>query len=169
MLFSAFVIWLAVCMAFYTPAYILTGLGLYSIAARRGIERPGLAWVPGVNLYTLGCISDQYQAMVRGKNRNKRTWLLLLVLGLTVATGILFVRSMEQADTISMVGFLMLFVPVWCMMAALSVITFMALYDLYVSCDPKHAVLCLVLSILFGFTMPVFLFLCRKKDLGFPL
>ena len=164
---SAIVIWLAVCLAFYVPAYVLTGLGLYSIADRRGIERPWLAWVPGLNLYLLGCISDQYQAMVRGKNKNKRTILLLLFLGLMVYFGVMVLQITSSA-VLETFGVLLAF-PAWGAAIALTVVTFMALYDLYVSCDPKNAVLFLVLSVIFNVTQPFFLFACRKKDLGFPL
>ena len=93
MYMSMVFVWLAVCLAFYVPAYVLKGLGLYSIADRRGIERPWLAWVPGLNLYLLGCISDQDQAMVRGKNKNKRTALLLLVFAWLILVCILTVTN----------------------------------------------------------------------------
>lgn len=165
---SVILIWLAVCLVFYMPAYVLTGIGLYAVAERRGIEHPWLAWVPGMNLYTLGCISDQYQAMVRGKNRNKRTALLLLVFAGLIAFCVLLLGAPE-GETGTVLHFLLTFLPVFGIMTAVTVIAFMALYDLYVSCDPKHAVLFLVLSILFSVTMPFFLFACRKKDLGFPL
>lgn len=43
---------------------------------------------------------------------------------------------------------------------------YMALYDLYRSCNPDNATVFLVLTILFGITMPIFLMLCRKQDKG---
>lgn len=155
---------------FYIPGYVLTGISLYAIANRRGIEQPWRAWVPGMNLWLIGCISDQYQAIVRGKQKNKRTALLFLIFALLIAFCAMHIMAPSgTAASETMVPFLLIFVPVWCASAALIVITFMALYDLYVSCDPKNAVLYLVLSIVVSVTMPVFLFLCRKKDLGFPL
>ena len=48
------------------------------------------------------------------------------------------------------------------------VVRYMALYDIYVSCDPANSVLFLVLSILFGITEPFFLFFSRNKDQGMP-
>ena len=51
---------------------------------------------------------------------------------------------------------------------ALSVMIYIALYKVYKSCDPKHAVLFLVLSIIFNITLPFFVFACRNKDLGMP-
>ena len=84
MVFS-FVLMIFLYGLFGIPGYVLTGISLYSIANRRGLERPWMAWVPGMNVYLLGCISDQYQAIVRGKNKNKRIAILLLLLVQMVA------------------------------------------------------------------------------------
>lgn len=154
---------------FGMPGYVLTGISLYSIASRRGIERPWLAWVPGLSFYILGCISDQYQAIVRGKNKNKRTALFFLIFVPMIAFCVMHIAAPSAETTSNFLPFLLVFVPAWCACAALVVISFMALYDLYVSCDPKNAVLFLVLSIIFNVTQPFFLFACRNKDLGFPL
>ena len=51
---------------------------------------------------------------------------------------------------------------------ALQVCRYMALYDVYTSCDPHNNVLYLVLGILFGFLTPIFLFVNRNKDEGMP-
>lgn len=157
-----------VCILLGVPGYVLTGVSLYSIAKRRGIDRPWQAWVPGMNLYILGCISDQYQAIVKGKQKDKRSILLLLILVELVAFCAIYIGAFSAVNNNTLL-FLLIFIPAWCAMAALVVISFVALYDVYVSCDPQNAVLFLVLSIVFSVTQPVFLFVCRKKDLGFPL
>ena len=157
-----------VCILLGVPGYVLTGVSLYSIAKRRGIDRPWQAWVPGMNLYILGCISDQYQAIVKGKQKDKRSILLLLILVELVAFCAIYIGAFSAVNNNTLL-FLLTFIPAWCAMAALVVISFVALYDVYVSCDPQNAVLFLVLSIVFSVTQPVFLFVCRKKDLGFPL
>jgi hypothetical protein len=51
---------------------------------------------------------------------------------------------------------------------------YMALFDLFQSCNPETGVLFLVLSIVLMFVAsielsPLFLFLDRKKDLGMPV
>lgn len=154
---------------FGMPGYVLTGIGLYSIANRRGIERPWLAWVPGMNFYILGCISDQYQAIVRGKNKNKRTALLFLMVVPLIAFCAMHLAVPSTGAAADALPFLLIFIPAWCACAALVVVSFVALHDVYTSCDPKNAVVFLILSIVFNVTQPIFLFLCRKKDLGFPL
>ena len=150
------------------PGYILTAVSLFSIADRRGVQFPWLAWIPGLRFYLMGCISDQYQAIVRGKNRNKRTVLLLLTLIMLAAFCAMHFMAPDGTQD-SLLPFLLIFVPAWIACAVLVVVLFMSLHDIYVSCDPKNAVLFLVLSIVLPITQPVFLFLCRKKDLGFPL
>ena len=49
-----------------------------------------------------------------------------------------------------------------------TVVQYMALYDIYRSCEPGNATLYLVLSIFVSLSQPVFLFLCRNKDDGLP-
>jgi len=51
---------------------------------------------------------------------------------------------------------------------AVTVITYIALYDLFTSCDPKNNLLYLLLSIFVSITMPIFIFVCRNKELGMP-
>ena len=68
----------------------------------------------------------------------------------------------------SIMGVLALCLP-WAGVAiASAVLSYMALYDIYTSCDPANNTVYLVLSILFGFTQAIFLFLCRNKDEGMP-
>lgn len=160
-----FVVYLFLIAVFYAPGYVLTGLGLYAIAARRGIEQPWRAWVPGVNLWLVGCISDQYQAIVVGKQKYKRLYLqgFLLAEILLISSEILLSGGPQDDSG-------MLLAILHCaLLLTLAVISYLALYDVYRSCNPKRAELYQVLSIVFPVTAPVFLFLCRKKDLGFPL
>ena len=161
----ALIVYLWILLLCYLPGYVLSGLGLYAIGTRRGIEQPWRAWVPGVNLWLLGCLSDPYQAIVVGKQKYKRLYLLGFLLAEILITAALVLlsgshrRMMFQILSILNCGILL----------ALAVIGYLALYDVYRSCNPRRAELYQVLSIIFPVTAPVFLFLCRKKDLGFPL
>ena len=65
--------------------YIFTGLGLYTIAKRRGIHNPWLAWVPFGNMWLLGTISDHYQSVANGKVRRRRVVLLVTNILMTLA------------------------------------------------------------------------------------
>lgn len=168
---------------FSIATYILTSLALYAIASRRGLRKSWLAWIPVINCWLLGSISDQYQYVVKGENKSKRKWLLALsllkaVLTLTVVILVAVVATsaifrgpgfgMRQSITGPIMGILGVVMPLAAAHVAYLVIRFMALYDVYRSLDPSNSVLYLVLSILFRVTEPFFLFFNREKDLGMP-
>ena len=50
----------------------------------------------------------------------------------------------------------------------LVVFEYIALYDVFKSCEPSNAVAFLIISILFQIALPILLFVSRKKDLGMP-
>ena len=63
---------------FGIAAYILTSLAIYTVSRRRGLKNAWLAWVPVINCWLLGSLSDQYQYVVKGENKSKRKWLMIL-------------------------------------------------------------------------------------------
>ena len=169
-----FLIVMLLIMVLGVAMYVLSSLGMYKIAQRRGIRNPWLSWIPVGNMWILGCISDQYQYLVKGKIRNRRK----VLIGLEVATAVsYFLYAVAQVVTalsfgaadVPMAVVAVLYVV---MNAGLSIVlmvfSYIAYYDLFVSCDPGHAEVYLVLSILFNITMPFFLFACRNKDGGMP-
>ena len=64
--------------AFSVAMYVLGAVGLYTIANRRGITNPWLAWIPVGNMWILGNLSDQYQLSVKRKKTNRRKILLIV-------------------------------------------------------------------------------------------
>lgn len=171
-------------------AYIFTALALYTIADRRGIRKAWLAWIPVVNVWILGSISDQYRYVVRGQNKAKRKVLLILeiiaavlaavivIMGVSLVANVIFavlqnnnperVVSGLLGSALGLVGVALLLVGI---AIAEMVVYYMALYDVYTSCDPKNNVLYLVLSIIpmvSTIARPLLLFLCREKDEGMP-
>ena len=168
---------------FGIAAYVLTSLAIYTISRRRGLKNPWLAWVPVVNCWLLGSISDQYRYVVKGENKSKRKWLLgLNLVQAVIALSVVVLAAFAVAGAIfsvsdaavmrsvngPLMGILGLILPLVSVSIALCVIRYMALYDVYRSLDPNNAVLYLVLSILFSPTEPFFLFFNREKDLGMP-
>ena len=174
--------------------YIFTGLGLYTIAKRRGIHNPWLAWVPFGNMWLLGCISDHYRSIARGEVKNRRKVLLGTEIPVTVIAyivvamcfGMLFdmlsigmnnlehlseEAAMELLMTIMapMATIMLLLLPLTVLGIVHAVFYYIALHDIYKSCDPGNATLYLVLNIFLGVTVPVFLMICRNKDDGIPL
>ena len=178
--------WSTVPSLVSVAVYVFTALGLYTLAQRRGLRHPWLAWIPVANVWILGSLSDQYRYVVRGQVRSKRKVLLTLniisaVMGVVMAAAVMVAvircafsfRGASETEIVnalmgSIMGVLALCVP-WAGVAiASAVLSYMALYDIYTSCDPANNTVYLVLSILFGFTQAIFLFLCRNRDDGMP-
>ena len=167
--------------------YVLRALGLYTISKRRGINHPWMSWIPVLDLWVLGCISDQYQYVVKGREKNKRKWLLGLNIAMVVVYIAFFVffgvmignavggtvAGFDGRDLIGQLlgpamGLLICLIPMAAIAIAVMVIRYIAMYDLYTSCTPRYDVLFLLLSIFFRVTEPFFLFAVRNKDEGMP-
>ena len=156
-------------------SWVLSAAAMYVIARRRGLDRCWMAWLPILNVWLMGSLSDQYQYVVKRKITNRRKWLLALELlkpvlyaGM-ICFGVSALVSSGYGiywqDAMVAVGFAL---PLAVAAVAAAVIRFIALYDVFRSLDPDNAVLFLVLSILFGITEPFFLFFNRDKDAGMP-
>jgi len=186
--FAAFyTIYTMILSLFGIATYVLRALGMYSIAKRRGINHPWLSWIPLLDLWVLGCISDQYQYVVKGKEKNKRKWLLGLNIALAVIYIVFFVfcgvavagaisassGGMGEKQLIAslmgpVMSMLVCLIPLVAIAIAIMVIRYIAMYDLYTSRSPQNNVLFLVLSIFFTVTEPFFVFFIRNKDEGMP-
>ena len=167
--------------------YVLSSLALYTVAVRRGIRNPWMAWVPVLNAWILGSLSDQYRYVVKGQEKNKRKTLLILhivnfVLGIValvfvIMLAVVAIRSemFHSGRSGAMMEILRSAIGLGCVSVvlmgngiALTIIRYMALYDVYVTMDPGNAVIYLVLSILFRIAEPFFLFFNRNNDKGMP-
>ena len=185
-------------------AYVLQALSLYTIAKRRGIHKPGLAWVPLVNVWILGSVSDQYQYVVNREIKNKRktllglniaqcvivllffaalVWMVIDVLLLAGGTFAGWMDVSGEQDWQQMFGHLdynlnaifaviALTIPLIGVAISYTIVFWMAVYDLFRSCDPKNSTLYLVISIVGGMMLEglhsVFMLVCREKDAGMP-
>lgn len=168
-------------------SYVLKSLAFYRIASRRGIKHAWLSWFPVGSTWILGCISDQYQYVVKRQIKNKRKTLLILGLislllailvvmlcGVMIGTALDFEYSHRGNDQLvgdffgSVFGIIVASVLMSALSIAMVVLQYICLYDLYTSCDPSNNITYLILSIFLGFLMPILLFLCRNKDLGMP-
>lgn len=167
-------------MIFGIATYVLWAVAIYTISRRRGLRKPWLAWVPVLNIWLLGSLSDQYRYVVKGENRSRRKILLtlgiliaaltaaILALAVVAVTGAVFVNP-DHANVLgSLVGILGCLLPLTGAAIAYAVIRYMALYDVFKSLDPQNCVLFLVLSVLFSPVEPFFLFFNRSKDGGMP-
>ena len=185
--------------------YVLQALALYTIAKRRGIKKPWMAWIPLVNVWILGSISDQYQYVVKRQVKNKRKVLLGLNIAMAALIVLLIVAiiwlivalimtgvSLElfsdgnmpgsNLDAVALdaladeIGVLLLIcllaLPLLVLSIMQTVYFYIAMYDVFCSCEPKNTTLYLVLSIVGNVVVEgaycIFLMLCKDKDLGMP-
>ena len=167
-------------------AYVFSSLAIYTIAQRRGIRHAWMAWIPMLNVWILGSISDQYRYVVKGQIKSKRKVLLalnilnvLIIFAAFIYMIVTIVRmfmgempfAYEEEVIWKLLSCLLYFIPAVILSVAGFIVEVMALYDLYASCEPDNKVLYLVLSLIPGIntiTHPLFLFLCRDKDGGMP-
>lgn len=168
-------------LTFGVMTYVLQSLSYYTIAKRRGIRNPWLAWLPVGNMWILGSISDQYQYVVKGRVRNKRKALLGLMAAMCLALTVIWIgafvsilseaAAMDAGEVLlgATVGVMLIVYLILLVISVIAVVLqYMALNDLYASCEPSNSVLYLVLSIFVRVTLPFFVFACRKKDIGMP-
>lgn len=157
---------------------------LYQITRRRGLENAWLSWVPMGRDWMIGSVSDQYQYLVHGKIRHLRKILLGCSIASFVSTAITVILTIVFVTGISVSGFMYSgYGYYWAMQGTgmalmmmlslvLGIVAFVfrciCKYDLYRSCEPQNAVAYLVLGILFGILDPIFMWICRNKDLGMP-
>ena len=176
-------------LALSVAMYILQSLGLYTVADRRGIKHPWMAWLPITNMWILGSIADQYQYVAKGQIRSRRKVILVLSIVMVVLTLVLvgcylglivnfFINLRELDYMFEDQAWSVFMAPLLSMLGVcgvmeiiaiiLTVFQYIAYYNLFASCDPEHKTLFTVLGILFSFTLPFFVFASRKKDLGMP-
>lgn len=171
---------MVILLVFSVINYIFQGISMHTIAKRRGIEKPWLAWVPVGNTWLLGCISDQFRYLAYGETTNRRSQLLrrnMIVLVGSLVVGFLmgFVIGLQESgamsESTSLVIILLLLLGTYGLLAVsvvAMVLQYRCLFDLYRSCNPSMAVVFLLLSILVGYPQPFLLYACRNKDLGMP-
>ena len=177
----------AIPMAMSVLTYMLTSLAYYHMAQSRGIRHTWLSWVPVLQIWVLGSLADQYRYVVNGQVTYRRRILvtlrvivslvfsiligmLLVSLGKAVfysagAGGLTRLEELMIQSVFRIGGMGLILVPFY---IGLLIVKYMALYDVYRSCEPQNAVLYLVLSIFISMTIPFFLFFNREKEGGMP-
>lgn len=154
--------------------YIFQSLGLYAIAKRRGMQYPGLAWVPVVQMYIQGGITDDYNQRFENKKTHYKHILLWLGAGYSVMY-IIYLANYMQLITSIFTGYnsgdfriLFSLLAVSLLFSAVGitylVFKFIALHKLYKSCTKNYVVL-LVLSIIFNVVEPFAIFAIRNNDI----
>lgn len=198
-----------ISIAFSLLVYVFMAISLYSMAKRRGIFRPWLAWLPVGNSYMLGCISDQYRSVVFNQRQSRRKLLMWLDIGqrvLSLLVGVMailllvkmfrlrvfdpqYIAGLTEPQLMGLLeeimlpamGLVLLCLPVLALSIVYMVFFYIALNDIFKSCEPGRSTLYLVLSIAVGlgvsmiFSLPynlmpaIFMLVCHNHDYGLPL
>lgn len=121
--------------------YVLGAYGLYKMATNDGVENAWLAWIPIANMYILAKL---IKTLSIGSYKVPNLDIVLTVGA--IASSVL--------STIPIIGFLIVI--------AYTIIGIFALHKLYSKYRPENATLFLILSIIFGFMAPIFIFIMRN-------
>ncbi|MBQ8558733.1 MAG: hypothetical protein IJ439_01970 [Tyzzerella sp.] len=170
-------------------SYIMKSLSLYTIANRRQVKNPWMAWVPVANYWLKGSVVDDYDE----QNGMKRKWrVVLLVLSLLSTVGLivvyiamfLWIFSMTAQYSYSylgpevteMIGGLIVvyaaLIVVALVAAALQTCNAICLYKIFESTVPEKSLKYMLLSILVPLAEAICLLKCRhqgySKELVYP-
>ena len=164
--------------------YIFEAIGLYSVAKRRGLKHPFMAWIPYTNTYLFGKTAEQYETAVKGKSKNYKAILLSLSIILTavsvlfsvviyaLSNSIVYLALAQDCAynsdaTVLIISLILLYIAMLVVSVIYSVFYFIALHKIYRSFSTKSSTLLLIFSIIFPVIVPFVIFASRKKDDGF--
>lgn len=123
--------------------YVFSSLGIYTMALRKNIQYPWLAWIPIIKLFVLGEIIDEI--------------VLISSLKIPYAQVILPIAAVCTSAFIA--------IPYlgWLIGIGVAIYNYAAYYRLYKLYRPDSTILFLVLSIIFPFMLSIFPFVLRKE------
>lgn len=172
-----------VMLGISVASYVLTSYSLHTLAKRRNIKKPWLAWIPLASCWTLGCLANEYDV----KNGQDRKWQkALIIMGIVVyatlilALAVLFTWAMSMATMydsplyvgtgiVESVGFMVFYVIylVAIMVAmAWGICQTLCIYKIFESTVPEKALKYIILYILVPLAGPICLYkICEK---GYP-
>lgn len=125
-------------------AYIVGAIGLKRMADKLRVENSWLAFIPLANAYLIGRVAGDRLDLFGYQIEN----LGLILLAGSALSGLI--------SGIPIIGFLLII--------AFSVISFAALYKIYLMFVPNSAMLYLILSIVLAFIAPFLLYAASLKD-----
>jgi len=187
------VVW-AVALIIGIGMYVFRSMGLYTIAKRRGLRLPGMAWVPVGSDWLVGSIADQYNRKARRTNLHLRTILLIggfVVLAVQIAQIVFYAVNIDQAmlemwmkdpemwfnesemwfesgEFLPLISGMSISSLISMVTTAFSVFYYIALFRVYRAGTAGRPVWMLILSIVLGAAAEsVILFCIRRKDDGF--
>lgn len=151
LLAGAFLIIAVILIAICVVCYIFEAIAVFTLARRRGIPKPWIAFIPLFSMYICGSLADK-----QCENENKP--------GKKFGS-LMFILVCAYLAALIAANFLPVLIPgVLVIGIGLTVLYFVVLFMIYKSCTSDSAVLFIVLSIFFPIIIPFVLFSLRKKD-----
>lgn len=179
----AFVLIYLLLFGILIATYILQSLSLHTLARRRGIASPWLAWLPYGNYWIIGSLARDYDKQNNIQRRWDKTLLTLsivfsasyLIIYFAVIFGTLITMLNMDAATMpedTAVAIVLIvfssFIPIMIIATALQIITYICFFKIFESTVPDKALKYFLLSLLLPLAQPICLFLCRNKGYQHP-
>ena len=163
--------------------YLLKAFGIYNMSKSLGINNAWFSFIPLVNTYTFGKVAESYKLKSGKKSAKFGFWLLvlnilqviavialivtliLLVAGIaSVEDGMIEDSAALRAEIISaIIPFVVAYFLTLAIAITLTVVRYVALWRIYDVFSKNNATLFIILSILFSFLEPIFLFIIRNN------
>ena len=166
-----------VLFAVLIAQYVMTSIALYTLAKRRGIANPFLAWIPVADSWITGSVAQEYDE----REGHKRSWgKVLFVTSLIGSVGVLvgyvgmiasaIAEAMKYAPASApmeawfikfIICYVLLLVAVVALTAA-GIVRYICIFKIYESTVGDKAIKYLLLSIMVPLACPICLLLCRN-------
>ena len=152
--------------------YVLTAISLSKMASRRGIKCPWLAWIPGWYMIPLAQLTDHYFKVTKNKNTKFTLFMAICYIGAYVLAilecGVAVLTGLVPANTaliLACVVFLLAGIALLAIYVGV-VLTYLTLFFVFRSAQPKLAILYILLSIFVPASWAVCLLIAHKHDQG---
>ena len=144
--------------------YVFTSLGYYRISESLGLGNSWMTFVPIVNLFKIGEISDTLRGLQNKPDKKRRIVLPVasiisgFVMGIALFLSFLMIGIAAEEEMVFLIvlGVLGIFVSFAIMLIPM-IFQYMCIFDIY-KAYTKEATLFLILSILFPYVMPFLIF-----------
>lgn len=177
-----------ILMGFLILNYVLQSLSLHTLARRRGIANPWLAWIPFGDSWIIGALARDYDKQKGISRRWDKILLILSIVGIATffvvyiaffVYLIINMASLESAGVtygediaFELLGgilvFYVLLIASAVVMSAVTALTYICLFKIFESTVPEKAIKHFLIYLLVPFAAPFCLFACRNKGYEHP-
>lgn len=183
-LVSVYAVFLSITVTIGITLFVLQGLGIFDISKKLSFNKPWLAFIPVVSAFSIGRVGDLYVKKDGKKATPLKLWLLILsVLNFLIFAVFIVVFAiiiskfyfnvsdtiMENEELTAEIFKILIPVMVFYFVSAIisiayRVVYYFNLWRIFKIFDSNNAVLFLILSIVFGFLAPIFIFVIKNKE-----